>query len=164
MKKVLLSLPIIFLCACSNDMKSSLGLTKDAPDEFTVISYPPLSVPPEFDLRLDSNLHPLAPVDALKSSSYTYEEALLLKRMSLRLPNSAVKQSLENEHKDQQRKLNDRGLITQTLGSGEKEEPVVDPEKEKERISKNLQEGTPINEGEIETRAEKTTIEKLFKK
>ncbi len=40
------------LAACgSTDMKESLGLNRKAPDEFQVVSRPPLSVPPEFNLR-----------------------------------------------------------------------------------------------------------------
>lgn len=40
------------LTACSGgDVKSTLGLQHKAPDEFRVVARPPLSVPPEFDLR-----------------------------------------------------------------------------------------------------------------
>jgi hypothetical protein len=43
----------MLLTACGNaDMKESLGLNRKAPDEFRVVSRPPLNVPPEF------NLHP----------------------------------------------------------------------------------------------------------
>jgi hypothetical protein len=37
---------------CSgNTVKETLGLTRNAPDEFRVVSRPPLSVPPQFNLR-----------------------------------------------------------------------------------------------------------------
>ncbi len=40
------------LTACeSGSVQETLGLNRDAPDEFTVVSRPPLSVPPEFSLR-----------------------------------------------------------------------------------------------------------------
>lgn len=39
------------LAGCGNDVKESLGLARTAPDEFTVVSRPALSVPPEFTLR-----------------------------------------------------------------------------------------------------------------
>lgn len=42
--------PVLMLAGCSNDMKSTLGLKKQAPDEFFIISNPPLIVPPEFDI------------------------------------------------------------------------------------------------------------------
>lgn len=55
MKKLLmpclLFLPLL-LTACENGgMRETLGLTRDAPDEFTVVSRPPLSVPPDFALH-----------------------------------------------------------------------------------------------------------------
>lgn len=41
-----------FLAACSGgEVRDTLGLNSTAPDEFTVYSRPPLSVPPEFDLK-----------------------------------------------------------------------------------------------------------------
>ncbi len=39
------------LSACSNVTKEKLGLNKKAPDEFMVTTRPPLSLPPEYDLR-----------------------------------------------------------------------------------------------------------------
>lgn len=40
------------LAACSgNDVSNTLGLNKSAPDEFVVVSRPPLSVPPDFELK-----------------------------------------------------------------------------------------------------------------
>jgi len=53
MKKHLILLPLLLmLAACSgNDVRSSLGLEYEEPDEFVVLSRPPLSVPPEFNLR-----------------------------------------------------------------------------------------------------------------
>ena len=50
-KPCLILLPLL-LAACDNGgMRETLGLTRDAPDEFTVVSRPPLSMPPDFTLR-----------------------------------------------------------------------------------------------------------------
>lgn len=38
------------LSGCSN-VRESLGMTREAPDEFRVVSRPPLAVPPDFRLR-----------------------------------------------------------------------------------------------------------------
>jgi hypothetical protein len=53
MKTIFLAIPILaMLTACSgNDVRSTLGLEYEEPDEFVVLSRPPLSVPPEFNLR-----------------------------------------------------------------------------------------------------------------
>ncbi|MFA7428728.1 MAG: DUF3035 domain-containing protein [Rhodospirillaceae bacterium] len=39
------------LSGCSGGVKETLGLDRQAPDEFQVVSRPPLSIPPEFKLR-----------------------------------------------------------------------------------------------------------------
>jgi len=45
-------LPLTVLTACEgSEVKKTLGLTHTAPDEFRVVSRPPLSVPPQFNLR-----------------------------------------------------------------------------------------------------------------
>ncbi len=55
MKKILASLLLLsplLLTACEDGtVRDTLGLNRDAPDEFTVVSRPPLAVPPEFNLR-----------------------------------------------------------------------------------------------------------------
>lgn len=45
-----LLLPLLAACE-DGAVRNTLGLDRSAPDEFTVVSRPPLSVPPEFTLR-----------------------------------------------------------------------------------------------------------------
>src|ERR1700685_4583474 len=43
---------VVFLCGCSSgSLSRTFGLTRDAPDEFTVVTRAPLSMPPDFTLR-----------------------------------------------------------------------------------------------------------------
>ncbi len=42
---------LIPLAGCGDDMSRTIGLTRDAPDEFTVTTRAPLSMPPDFALR-----------------------------------------------------------------------------------------------------------------
>lgn len=50
--RFLLFTALLALSACSgNEVRNTLGLERNAPDEFVVLSRPPLSVPPEFELR-----------------------------------------------------------------------------------------------------------------
>lgn len=55
MKRLLImifAVAVVFgLTACSNTTKEKLGLSKKAPNEFLVTPRPPLSLPPEYDLR-----------------------------------------------------------------------------------------------------------------
>ncbi|MFM9889251.1 MAG: DUF3035 domain-containing protein [Rickettsiales bacterium] len=47
----LMLLPLLLVACGGGGVRESLGLTRDAPDEFTVVSRPALSVPPDFELR-----------------------------------------------------------------------------------------------------------------
>ena len=52
MKKILLMVGLCFgIAACSEETKQDLGLKNVAPDEFSVITRAPLSVPPDYALR-----------------------------------------------------------------------------------------------------------------
>src|SRR5580692_2744055 len=46
----LLAAPLL-LAACSGNVERAFGLQRDAPDEFTVTTRAPLSMPPDFTLR-----------------------------------------------------------------------------------------------------------------
>jgi hypothetical protein len=48
---LLVVLPMLTAACSGGEVRQSLGLNQKAPDEFVVYSRPPLSVPPEFDLR-----------------------------------------------------------------------------------------------------------------
>ena len=53
---LLATVSLMALSACSsNTVRDTLGLERSAPDEFRVVSRPPLSVPPQFSLRPPSN-------------------------------------------------------------------------------------------------------------
>jgi hypothetical protein len=41
----------VLLAGCSGDMERTFGLTRDVPDEFTVTTRAPLSMPPDYTLR-----------------------------------------------------------------------------------------------------------------
>lgn len=61
---------LALLSACeSGDVRNAVGLDRAAPDEFRVVSRPPLSVPPDFDLR------PPTPGQEARSMPSTESEA-----------------------------------------------------------------------------------------
>ncbi len=47
----LLIASLLPLAACGDDLSRTIGLTRDAPDEFTVTTRAPLSMPPDYSLR-----------------------------------------------------------------------------------------------------------------
>ena len=50
-KILMCGITVVVLSACSQGQKEELGLIKKAPDEFSVVTRAPLSVPPEYTLR-----------------------------------------------------------------------------------------------------------------
>ncbi len=51
MKKIVIILAVTALLGACSGMKKTLGIEKEAPDEFMVMSRAPLSLPPEYNLR-----------------------------------------------------------------------------------------------------------------
>ncbi len=65
---------ICLLAGCGNDLTRTFGLTRDAPDEFTVTTRAPLSMPPNFSVRPPL---PGAPRPQEQSERKQAEEALV---------------------------------------------------------------------------------------
>ena len=51
MKKIVIILALTAMLGACSGMKKTLGIEKEAPDEFMVMSRAPLSLPPEYNLR-----------------------------------------------------------------------------------------------------------------
>lgn len=72
---LLLGCSVLLLAGCSTDkMSRTFGLTRDAPDEFTVTTRAPLSMPPDYNLRPPV---PGAPRPQEQSERQQAEEALV---------------------------------------------------------------------------------------
>ena len=79
MKKIFLALmALAVVAACSSKQKQDWGITKQAPNEFMVTSRPPLTLPPDYDLRpVNDTMKVDSGADKSKLSSN--EKALLQK-------------------------------------------------------------------------------------
>src|SRR5262245_25506122 len=42
---------LLALAGCGNDVRQALGMTKQSPDEFTVVAHAPLTLPPDYSLH-----------------------------------------------------------------------------------------------------------------
>jgi len=168
MKKFLrcavLALPLL-LTACDDGIKDSLGLNREAPDEFTVVSRPPLTVPPEFTLRppnpgqaplgtsadekarnlLTGTTTPAAASTAVTSNGAA---ASLLKRAGADAADADIRTKLGTDEKTPADTSNATTLMEQLSGA-QKNEPTVDAQKEAERLRANKTAGKPINAGEV---------------
>lgn len=171
-----------FLAACDGGVQDALGLNREAPDEFTVVSRPPLSVPPEFTLRppqpgapalgfeADEKARSLltgkdstsvAPVTS--SDTQSGGAASLLKRAGAANADSSIRDKLQTDAATPVDTSDAPTLLDQITGA-EKREPVVDAKKEAERLRTNKDTGKPVNEGEVpeEKSGSESLIDRVF--
>jgi DUF3035 family protein len=71
---ILLGSSLMLLSGCSDGLSRTFGLTRDAPDEYTVTTRAPLSMPPDYNLRPP---RPGAPRPQEQSERQQAEEALV---------------------------------------------------------------------------------------
>lgn len=160
---------LISLSACGGDVRETLGLKRNAPDEFAVENRPRLDVPPEFKLRppvtdgsslRESTIRDELQAEVLASTPTAQlgsAEQILLQRTDAANADSSIRQTLNKEygHED--------GFFEriQNISSDSRNETLVDAEKERERIIESKKEGKPISEGEVETKSSTGTFSVL---
>ncbi|NDF11877.1 MAG: DUF3035 domain-containing protein [Proteobacteria bacterium] len=183
MKKSLYILPLVMLslAACEgNSVRNTLGLKRNSPDEFMVISRPPLSMPPDFNLRPPGSgptneapqisqeakkviLDPMSTgstTKAAKTKSASQDEAsskgvqVLLDKTGASSADPNIRSVLDSESKvyiPDAEEEEDKGFFKSLHDSltPDKKDPLVDIDKEEERLIKNAQEGKPASEGDI---------------
>ena len=168
MKKFLrcavLALPLL-LTACEGGVQETLGLNREAPDEFTVVSRPPLTVPPEFTLRppnpgeapLGSSADEKArslltgtttPAPASTAVTSNGAAASLLKRAGADAADADIRSKLGVDEKTPADTSKATTLMEQLSGA-QKKEPTVDAAKEAERLRANKAAGKPMNAGDV---------------
>ncbi len=220
-------LALLCLTACGGDARGVLGLEREAPDEFVVVSRPPLSVPPDFTLeapdvnktgprasmsdqarealigtteervrssisegtatRLDADFpNPIdadggkLPSDSLQSEFTLQKDGAMARRASAAAVapvetgsmGSAAESRLLNQigvdnadadirnklgadlRREPEAKEEAKSLYESMIGA-EKDEPVLDPKGEAERLRKNKDAGKKPNVGKVVTEDKK---------
>ncbi|SOD96110.1 DUF3035 domain-containing protein [Caenispirillum bisanense] len=168
------------LSACGNT-KQVLGLEREGPDEFTVVSRAPLSIPPQFSLRPPE---PGAPrpqegtaemqarraltgqqvQQAYLNAGLSPGESVLLSKTGAAQAPDDIRQVVNRESSvlaEEERTLTDRLVFWRgPTPPG----TIVDPEAEARRIRENQALGTPVTQGETPKieRREKAFLEGLF--
>lgn len=98
MKKVILALSaVMVLSACGNNMKTKMGLVKQSPDEYMVISRAPLTLPPDYDLKPVSDMSQKQNYDKLQG--YSAGEQSLLTKMNAQETPDDIREKVEEELK-----------------------------------------------------------------
>lgn len=193
---------LLALGACTgNDVRHTLGMERNQPDEFQVVSRPPLSVPPVYYLRPPSEDTPAgisadqraqslvfkgdepayqapgasdsnyfkrpetAVVTVGESSLPTSGEEAFMRKAGVNTAQKDIRQVLTQENRPRiVEEKREKGFLDKIRGTGESDEPLVDAEKERERILTNKQEGKPLDQGEVPTvdPKDKSTLERIF--
>ena len=160
------------LAACGGDVKETLGMRRDAPDEFAVERRPKLDIPPQFKLR-----PPVAGSNGQKESAIRDElrtqvlgaptqattgnaESVLLEKTGAQTANPDIRTIISKEYNDKEPNLLER---IESISDDTNNKTLVDADKERERISANKKAGKPITEGESAARSKSGTTSVLDK-
>jgi hypothetical protein len=170
---------MVLLSGCSsNSLSRTFGLTRDAPDEYTVTTRAPLSMPPEYNLRPP---RPGAPRPQEQSEREQAEEALV-PQLALSSPQSGtspgqaalLQQSGPAAPADIRSKVdqdaryaaNNESFVDKLLywRKPDTEQTQVDPQKEAQRLRQNaaLGEGPDVGDTPIIRPEKKSWFSSLF--
>lgn len=105
MKKTLFLMTVMIsaaaLSGCSNATKQKLGLAKQAPNEFMVMSRAPLSLPPEFDLRPVNGVVQSQEVDMTKRlAGMSVSEQKLMSKIEAENSDEDIRTKIDQEFKE----------------------------------------------------------------
>lgn len=173
------SCSLLVLASCgSGSVKETLGIGAKAPDEFRVVSRPPLSVPPQFNLRPpasgaasptvvpadkqaksivtgaeleisdDTETVDNTGVSSKKKTKSAVEESGFMKNIGVDRADPKVRAELVQQKIAEQEKQEDDGWWSKITSTKEKKDTLVDAKKEAQRIKANKEESKPITEGE----------------
>jgi hypothetical protein len=177
---VLLASVLLPLAACGSggDIARNIGLTRDAPDEFTVSTRAPLSMPPDFSLPapLPGASRPqeqsarasaeaaLAPQTALATQNTTTSagEAALLSAAGPNVP-SSIRNQVDREAS---LAANNRSFTDTLMFWKSAPQPgvIVDPQREAQRLRENAALGQSVQSGDtpIIQRKKEGLLDRIF--
>ena len=164
-------LPILLIgCSSARDI---VGLSKQSPDEFEVVTRPPLSLPPDYGLRIpipnisktqDKSVRGRADELIIARGSFSPRQKLLgrdglgtispaedaiLGRAQARSSDDSIRAKLSSDNKTisgTDKKLIDKIIFWQ---GAEKPGAILDPEKESKRINDLKSDGKTIANGDV---------------
>ena len=166
--------PLFTLSACGGDVKETLGMRREAPDEFAVERRPKLDVPPEFKLRppvdgdiglKDSAIRDELRAEVLGTSTAVASgnaESVLLQKTGATNATSDIRTVLGKEYNTGEPDLLDR---LENITEKDSNKTLVDAGKERERINDNKKAGKAIDDGASATKSPnkgKSLIDKVL--
>ncbi|MBB5692161.1 DUF3035 domain-containing protein [Muricoccus pecuniae] len=181
----LLLLPLLLLAGCGSDTTRALGLTRDAPDEFQVVTRAPLSIPPSIgDLPTprpgaqrpqeltaresgESTLAPAAALGEGRRSRPTGAEAALLAQAG-RASGASSTGNIRRQVDEESLRLDRprQNVVERLMFWQDPPRPgtVLDPQREAQRLRENSALGRSPEDGEtpIIQRRQRGLLDGLF--
>ena len=173
-------LAVVLLAGCQG-VKQQLGVGRHSPDEFTVVKRAPLTLPPDYSLRVPSTgAAPAAAIasnqaktivlgaDAQPDVSAGSAEEQLLHKMGADRARTDIRDVISEENgviAIENRKAIDKLMFWSDKEPGDESLPVsrIDSRKEAERLKQVQSSGQPVNSGDVPVvEPKKSTIDKLF--
>lgn len=171
-----------FLAGCGGGVEDALGLGKNPPDEFAIVTKAPLAIPPDFSLRppvpgapnrqarsaqeiAASALYPNRSTIPGSAVSGSAGEVALLEGAGATNASPEVRRLIENEYQsliEADRSFADRIIFWQDRTP---QPSAVDAQAEAQRLRQNDALGEPVTEGEtprIEPKQDRGLLEGIF--
>ncbi|MBS0236569.1 MAG: DUF3035 domain-containing protein [Proteobacteria bacterium] len=147
-------------------MKSQLGIQKNAPDEFSIVSKPNLHIPQTFDLPAPGMMveHNSAKPRAMELTPGEVE-LMQMVRGNEAGSYKSIRALIDSEYNSVKNKNKSKGVVRRTVAklNDKNALSIIDPEKEAERLEENKRLNKRINEGKIPTKnADKATLDRIF--
>lgn len=190
MNRSFLALVMILAVAGCTNVRDTLGLGKNPPDEFAVVTRAPLSVPPTYDLRppmpgatrpqeqgtrqlaqqaLTGQVVPIAPATtvpgalqpvAVNPAKGAGESTLLQQAGATQVPDT-VRNQVDAE--TAQMESVNQSLLAK-INQTDKPQPVVDPTAEAQRVRQLKQTQQPVTGqgAKVAAPQQKSTLDRLF--
>ena len=166
---LVLAATVLLVSGCDT-IRETLGLTKRAPDEFTVYSRDPLEVPEKFELampvagatRLSLNTPKEKAMKALfgASAERSGDKSAkgvdaFVREIGADRPEPNIRTTVDEETTRLSAEDKSWGDRLRFWGTDTEYGRVVDPEKEAKRIQSNMALGRAINDGEVPVQEDK---------
>ncbi len=141
------------LTSCSEDVKSKMGLKKDAPDEFVVMSYPSLREPPNIDESYVNDM------DITHQTALNNEDEIFISEIS-KNKTSDVKQKINYEKDAEILESTAKPPITKAIDSikGGGKDPIVNSAEEDKRIRDKMQKNQLLDGQDVKMEKKDKTI------
>ena len=161
MKKIFLLFPFLLLAACTGtEVKETLGMERQSPDEFRVVSRPPLSLPPDFNTLPQpstGNEDRIGQQDASRTAQTlitgTTPATVKASAADQQFLNKAGADKIDTSARSQLREereaaTKEKSMLESFAAPNPRKDPVVDATKEAARLKQNQASGKPVTAGE----------------